>query len=169
MISEWVSHLLTGWRDDHGPTNVGAMVKIHIILIQSHHSTPGVEIQAPLMKKHTNWFMDQWLWDVIIISLYLPNFSPSSETNQIMQRVILFAVLPQTSPSCSSIEVVWSECNVSWARIKMGTYIWQTRWSFTIPLIFPPLCTVGWFISASQNTHIRAYKLQLLVSLRFKK
>ena len=26
-----VSHLLTGWRDDHGPTNVGAMVKTSLL------------------------------------------------------------------------------------------------------------------------------------------
>ena len=27
-VSQWVSHPPTGWREDHGPTNVGAMVKI---------------------------------------------------------------------------------------------------------------------------------------------
>ena len=49
-VRETVSHLMTGWRDDHGPTNVGAIVKI--IYPESRHAGGTVDPEQVTVEIH---------------------------------------------------------------------------------------------------------------------
>ena len=63
-VCEMVTNMMTGWRDDHGPTNVGAMVKIEYVLQVEEILNFKGEQNCIVGSKVTAILLDWYIWPI---------------------------------------------------------------------------------------------------------
>ena len=91
LDNQWVSHLLTGWGDDHGPTNVGDMVKTKLLHFEQEHLTIKVSVLDLIFVQPLNFLL--LMCYKVLISIWklchLASYCMSEAVYQILQLVLV--------------------------------------------------------------------------------